>query len=450
MDGSGHLHYSSTGNSTTIIPIEHLDNVSAMVSPESLLELKRIFTEHPLFLLGLLLLIGYAVGKLALRIRLPEITGFIVAGLMVSPYTTGVVQLEMNPMLHVVTEVAIGFLALTIGAEFSRTKLRRIGRTVLSITLISLTGTILLVWLGCLALNAAFQNVNIGHPYALLLAVIACATSPAIIVAEIHHMRAHGRFVDYLFGVVALTDAITVVVFGLAFTVIINVLGAVGSYSIVGVSIREIGLSIGVGGLAALPLGLFLLRSKSRNEMMIITMGYVFVITGAAIALHLSPLLTNMAMGAVVAQFPMGSQRVFRALEPLTPPLYALFFIIAGIEIDPRIFAAGPVLLVGLGYIVLRDLSKYGMVWMGCRLSGVENTIGRNLGLCMFSKGGVALGFVLLIQTSPALEALRGKGVLYDEFTLLANIVLMSIFINELVSPIFLRYAVIRGNKMQL
>ncbi len=414
-----------------------------------MLELKRMFTEHPLFLLGLLLLVGYGVGKLAMRVRLPEITGFIVAGLLVSPYTTGVVRLEMNEMLHVVTEVAIGFLALTIGAEFSRTKLRRIGGTVVKISLISLVGTFLIVWLGCLALDAAFARVNIGHPYAILLAVIACATSPAIIVAEIHHMRAHGRFVDYLFGVVALTDAITVVLFGLAFTVVINMLGDVGTYSILGESVREIALSVIGGGLAALPLALLLRRIQSRNELMIITIGYVFVVTGAAIALHLSPLLTNMAMGAAVAQFPMGSRRVFRALEPFTPPIYALFFIIAGLEIDPRVFAAGPALLIGIGYIVIRDAGKYGTAWLGCRLSGVEDTVGRHLGMCMFSKGGIALGFVLLIQTSPALEALRGTTAIYEDFTLLVNVVLMSIIINELASPVFLKYAVIRVNKME-
>ncbi len=414
----------------------------------TVLELKRMFTEHPLFLLGLLLLVGYGVGKLAMRVRLPEITGFIVAGLLVSPYTTGVVRLEMNEMLHVVTEVAIGFLALTIGTEFSRSKLRRIGRVVVKVTMVSLAGTFLLVWFGCLALNAVFTQVNIGHPYAILLAVIACATSPAIIVAEVHHMRAHGRFIDYLFGVVALTDAITVVLFGLAFTIVVNMLGDVGSYSMVGQSVREIGYSILGGFLGALPLGLALRRISGRNEMMIVTVGYVFVVTGAAIALHLSPLLTNMAMGAAVAQFPMGAHRVFRALEPFTPPIYALFFVIAGLEIDPRVFVAGPALGIGVCYILLRDVGKYGTAWMGCRLSGMEDTMGRHLGMCMFSKGGIALGFVLLIQTSPALESLRGTATIYEDFILLVNVVLMSIFINELMSPIFLRYAVVRGNEM--
>ncbi len=419
-----------------------------IIDANVLLEFKRLFTEHPLFLLGLLLLVGYAVGKLALRVRLPEVTGFIVAGLLVSPYTTGIVQKEMNDLLHVVTEVAIGFLALTIGAEFSRSKLKRIGRDVLGITMMSLVGTFLVVLVGCLLLDQWFARVELGYPYAILLAVIACATSPAIIVAEVHHMRAQGRFIDYLFGVVALTDAVTVLLFGLAFTVVMNLLGDAGSFALLGQSIQEILFSVGVGALAALPLSALLRYSHNRNELMIITIGYVFVVTGAAIALHLSPLLTNMALGAVIAQMPQGSRRVFRGLEPFTPPIYALFFIIAGLEIDPRVFIGGSALGAGLAYVLIRGVGKYGTIWLGCRLRGVAAPVRQYMGLCMFSKGGIALGFVLLIQTSPVLESVSGTPV-YDHFSLLVNIVLMSIFVNELVSPIFLRYAVVRGNEMR-
>ena len=418
---------------------------------EALVEIKSVFTDHPLFLLGLLLLVGYGVGKLALRVRLPEITGFILAGLLVSPFTTGIVSHDIHEWLHVVTEVAIGFLALTIGSEFSVRKLRRIGRDVAAITLLTLVGTFVLVLVGCLVVDVLFPSVDIGHPYAILLAVIACATSPAIIVAEVHHMRAHGRFIDYLFGVVALTDAITVVVFGLAFTLVINMLGDAGSFSLLGRSFAEIAFSVFGGAAAAVPLSLLLRGISQRNERVIVTIGSLFVITGAAIALHLSPLLVNMALGAALVNISSQNQGVFRSIEPFTPPIYALFFIIAGLEIDPRIFVAGPVLAVAACYIALRAAAKYGTTYLACRLCGVGQPVARYMGLCMFSKGGVALGFVLLIQTAPALEALSGQfPLLYDNLHLLVNIVLMSIFVNEVVSPIFLRYAVVRGNEMEL
>ncbi len=415
----------------------------------TLWEFKRMFAEHPLFLLGLLLLIGYLMGKIAMRFRLPEITGFILAGLLVSPHTTGVVSIEMNEMLHLLKEVAIGFLALTIGAEFSRSKLRRIGRDIAGITLINVAGTFVVVWLGCMALNHLFMRVDIGHPYAILLAVIACATSPAIIVAEVHHLRAHGRFVDYLFGVVALTDAIAVIAFGVAFTLVVNMLGDVGSYSLIRETFREIVTSALAGGLAAVPLAYILRFTRGRNELMIITIGYVFVVTGAALALTLSPLLTNMALGAALVQFASGRQRVFRSLEAFTPPIYALFFVLAGLQLDPRVFASLSALGVGTAYVLLRGVAKYGTTWAGCRLRHTPAPIRRHLGLCMFSKGGIALGFVLLIQTSPAMEALRVSPVVYANLNLLVNVVLLSIFVNELLSPIFLRYAVTRGSELE-
>ena len=415
----------------------------------TLLEVKRLFTAHPLFLLGLLLLVGYGMGKLALRVRLPEITGFILAGLLVSPFTTGIVRAEMNPMLHMVTEVAIGFLALTIGSEFSVPKLRRMGRAVAKITVVVVAGTFGLVLLGCLILDPLFPSVPLGHPYAMLLAVIACATSPAIIVAEVHHLRAHGRFIDYLFGVVALTDAITVVLFGLALTLFVNLFDTTGGYSLLGRSLAEVVYSVVAGLLCAVPFSIMVRRIRSANEVMIVTIGFVFILTGAAIALHLSPLLMNMALGAAMVNLATGNHRIFRALEPFTPPIYALFFVIAGLEIDPYVFWSGPVMVAAGGYILIRGGAKYLTTRLGCHWCATGPAIERHLGLCMFAKGGIALGFVLLIQTSPVMDGLRDHPEIYGNLTTLVNMVLISIFVNELVSPIFLRYAVVRGNEME-
>ncbi len=420
-----------------------------MFSSDMMLAFKRLFAEHPLFLVGVLLLAGYSAGKLAARIRLPEILGFIAAGLLVSIFSAGRVSREMNAMLHVVTEVAIGLLALTIGGEFSARKLRRIGRDVVVITAVHLSGTFMVVLLGCMALDFVFPAFNIGYPYAILLAVIACATSPAIIAAEVHYMRAHGRFIDYLFGVVALSDAVTVVLFGLVFTLVTNMLGAPETHLIFRQSIAEIIYSLAAGLLFALPLSLMARRVRNPNELMIIAIGFIFVLTGVSIALRLSPLLVNMALGAALINLSSENQRVFRALEPVTPPVYALFFVIAGLEINPSVFLSGTALAVGGSYIVLRGIGKCWSTSLGCRLRGTGRSIERYMGMCMLSKGGIALGFVLLIQTSPALESLRGNPVVYGHLTSLVNVVLMSIFVNELASPLFLRYAVVQGNEME-
>jgi Kef-type K+ transport system membrane component KefB len=416
---------------------------------QTLVEFRDLFTERPIFLVGLLLLVGYGIGKLAVRARFPEITGFILAGLFVSSFTTGIVSEEMNESLHVVTEVAIGFLALTIGGEFSARKLRRIGRDIVLITVVHLIGTFAVVFGACLAMDWLFPELHVGHPYVILLAVIACATSPTIIVAEVHHMRAHGRFIDYLFGVVALGDAIAVVVFGIAFTLVTNILGAAESNPLILRSFLEIIGSVAIGALGAVPLAIVARKVHNPNELMIITTGIIFSLTGVSLALHLSPLLVNMAMGAVLINISPRNDRVFGSIEPFTPPIYALFFVIAGLEIDPSVFLNRITLLVGTFYIVVRGVGKIWSTSLGCRLCRLPPAIGRHIGMCMLSKGGIALGFVLLIQTSPAVETLRSNPQIYSILAHLVNVILFSIFVNELISPFFLRYAVVRGNEME-
>jgi Kef-type K+ transport system membrane component KefB len=397
--------------------------------------LQLLFTQHPLFLTGGLLLLGYIAGKLAIRLRLPEISGFIIVGVVVG-HVGHLVSHEMEGVLHVLTEVAIGFLALTIGGEFAASRLRRIGRDVLVIALAGLVGTFALVLAGCSLLGYFVPALSLGYPYAILLAVIACATSPAVIVAEVHHMRAHGRFIDILFGVVALGDAITVILFGVAFSFVMNLLGAGGGSAVLGESLREILLAVLIGGLGALPLSYLIRDVRSGNELMIITVGFVFVITGITITLHLSPLLVNMLLGAVLVNLPGRNTRVLHAVEPFTPPIYALFFIIAGLEIDLGVVTSAAGLVAGAAYILLRGLARSVSFAVGSKLRGISARVGNYLGMCTYS-------------TSPLLEAVRGQPGVYALLSDLVNIVLLSIFVNELLSPLFLRYGVERGNEME-
>ncbi len=409
---------------------------------------QQIFLQHPLFLTGLLLVLGYVAGKVAIRIRLPEISGFIFIGVLFGNWG-GWVSPAMEHLLHVLTEVAIGFLALTIGGEFAANRLKRIGRDVLVITLLGLLTTFLLVLAGCSLLGYFIPSLHVQYPYAILLAAIACATSPAIIVAEIHHMRAHGRFVEYLFGLVALGDALTVILFGVAFSVVMNMLGTEAGGVVLGQSVREIILSLLIGGVCAVPLSLLIARVRNSNELMIITVGVVFAVTGITISLHLSPLLVNMVMGAVLVNINRSYSRVLRAVEPFTPPIYALFFVIAGLEIDLAVVTSVAGIIAGTSYILMRGVARPLGCAVGTRMRGLGWRLGAYLGTCTYSKGGVALGFVLLIRTSPALDAVRAQSMLYGSLDGVVNIVLYSIFLNELLSPLFLRFGVQRGRELE-
>lgn len=419
-----------------------------LTETDSLVVLQKLFTQHPLFLTGALLLLGYLAGKIAIKIRLPEISGFILVGVIIG-HTGHWVSSEMEGVLHVLTEVAIGFLSLTIGGEFAFNRLRRIGRNVVYLSFVSLMGTFLIVLAGCSLIGYFFPSLGLAYPYSILLAVIACATSPAIIVAEVHHMRAQGRFIDYLFGIVALGDALTVILFGIAFSVVINMLGTEGGGLILGQTLREIILALLIGGLCAFPLSLMVRNVRNSNELMIATVGFVFCVTGITISLHLSPLLVNMVMGAVLVNLRRSNNRILHAIDPFTPPIYALFFVIAGLEIDLGVITSAAGVIAGISYVLLRGCARTASCALGTSMRGLGAKLGSYLGMCMYSKGGVALGFVLLIRTSPLLDKVREQPAIYGQLADLVNIVLLSIFVNELLSPLFLRYGVQQGNDLE-
>ena len=409
---------------------------------EAFVELRDLLNEHALFAVGVLLVIGYGLGKLAALVRLPEITGFIIAGILMGDSVTGVIPHHMGQDLKLVTEVALGLIAITIGGEFYAAKLKRLGKAIVIITVAQILATFI-------AVTVALALFRMELPFALLMGAIASATAPAATVAIVQSLRAQGRFVDYLYGVVALDDAGAVILFGVTFAVVSGVIGSVETHGIALVynAFAEVGLSIAIGALAGTLIHLFVRRKSNPNEVLILTLGMLFIATAIAIVFHLSPLLTNMAAGAAIINLSPRNHRIFRVLEPFTPPVYALFFVIAGTELRPEILTQGPVLLLGLVYILARAVGKYGGVYLGATLSGVEPEVRNNLGICMLPQAGVAIGLVLVIQASPLTQGLPQESLRVVD--MMVNIILFSVFVNEILGPPLSKTAIIRGNRME-
>lgn len=404
--------------------------------------MRENLTHNPLFLVGFLLLLGYSFGKLALLFKLPEISGYIISGMLVNSFTTGVVSHEMNRSLHVITELAVGLVALSIGSEISLRKIRTMGWNIFVVTAFQFVVTFSLVTL-------ALRVFRLPLPYAMLLAVTACATAPALIVAEVHHLRAYGKFVDYLFGTVVAIDAMCVIIFGITFNLVTNYLDvSAGNTMAAFDSIWEIALSVVLGLAGGIAIHALTIRRKNENEIIIVTLGVIFITTGMALVYHLSPLIMNIVTGSVIANLSVRNHRLFVLFERFTPPIYGLFFVIAGIEINPGVFLNLSIMALALVYLSSRFAGKYAGTWAGCKAVGAEPEIRDNLGLCMLSQSGVALGFVLLVQTSPVVSRLGENTDHRIMFTNMMNIVLVSIFFNELVGPVITRFAIMRGNKM--
>ncbi len=410
-----------------------------------LLELRDLLSRHALFTVGIMLISGYYLGRLCALIRLPEITGYIFAGILIGESVLGVVPREMSTSMQIVTEVALGLIALTIGSEFSLTKLRLMGKEVVTITVLQLLGVFA-------AVTLATMLVGVQLPFALLLGAIATASSPAVTVAVVQSLRAHGTFVDYLYGVVALLDAGCVVLFGIVFAIAAGLLGLtgpdVGALALFGHALGEVVYSLGLGLLSGFLIHYSVRHRRRTSELLLLTLGITLLFTSVAITFHLSPLLINMTAGAVLVNLSARHHRLFRTIEPLTPPIYALFFVLAGSELQLGILARPEVLLIGGVYVVVRNLSKYATVYAGCALSGTEAGIKRNLGFCMFPQAGVALGLVLLIQASPVSAAMSPEQAALVET--LVNVILLSVFANQIIGPPLAKRAVINGTGMEV
>ena len=411
---------------------------------EILIAVRDTFNHHIVFAVGILLVMGYFLGQLAEKLKLPAITGYIVAGLLLGDSVTGIIHVEMSEILRTITDIALGIIAITIGGEFSRSKLGRLGRGIVIITAVQLLAAFL-VTAGSLA---AF---GMPVPYALILGAVASATAPAATVVIIQKLRARGDFVDTLYGVVALDDAGCVILFSAVFAIAGNFIapGAahIGILSSIGSGLSEIGLSLLVGLFGGGTLHLLLLRKKGTSEILIISLGSIFLITAISVSLHLSPLLSNMAAGALLVNLSSRNQRIFRSLQPLTPPLYAAFFAVAGTELKLSVFGSREVLMLGGVFVLARFIGKYGGVWLGAKMAGCPAGIRKYMGLSMIPQAGVAIGLVLFLRTTPlAVSATPEVTFFLDQ---MINIVLFAVLVNELAGPPLSREAILRGTRLK-
>jgi Kef-type K+ transport system membrane component KefB len=396
---------------------------------------------HPLFAAGIILIAGYYLGRLAGFVKLPEITGYIVAGLIIGKSFLNMVPYEAEESLGVFTQIALGLIALTIGGEFSLSKLKRLGKDVALITLIQI-----LVTFGAVSLGLTLLKLPL--PVSLLAGAIASATAPAATVHIVQTLKAHGTFVDMLYGVVALDDAGCVILFSIVFSFAGSLMGLSeeGHGGVIS-SIFHILQEIGIGVVAGYVIHRATCQRKSSNEILIITLGFFFSYTVLVMGLGMSPLLTNMSAGAVLINLSPRNHRIFKSIQPLTPPLYAVFFVLAGMELDPSRFVDPLILLLGTAYILLRGMGKYGGVYAGCSLVKTDKTVRKYLGFCMLPQAGVAIGLMDIVssmhlgsEASP--EVIGALGALN-------SIILMSVFVNEIGGPPLSKYALIRGNKME-
>ena len=390
--------------------------------------------------LGILIFAGFLMGKVAERMSLPAITGYIVAGVIAGPSVLALVSEETGESLAGITHVALGLIARTIGGEFSLARVRRTGVSIIVLTMFE-------ALFAFAAVTGVMRALGVTTPISLLLGSIAAATAPAATVVIIRELKARGEFIDYLYGVVAFDDAVCVILFSVIFAFITPVLSGAGAGAgvLAGLwhAISEIFLSVLLGFVGGLAVHFLVRRRHRTSEVLLISISFLFLVSALSIVLNLSSLIANMAMGACLINFSSRNRRVFEVLEPLTPPIFALFFVIAGTELSISVFGSGLIVLLGTAAILSRFAGKWLGIYLGSSLTDAPREVRKYLGFCLVPQAGVALGLALFVRTSPLAMSLPPGAREYMKLTV--DVVLLSVFISQIVGPAVSRYGIRKG-----
>ena len=381
--------------------------------------------------LGLILLFALLVGHLVKVAKIPEVTGYLVAGMLVGPSMLGWVTHENLQALHVFSEVGLGLILFSIGGVFELSKMRSIGRRLFALTLAESAGAALLVTAGMLVVGQPW-------PVALLLGAIAVETGAASTLMVIRENNAEGPFTQSLTGVIGLNNIFALVAFSLvASGVELMSLSAAGAVDVAGVArtlfplVWQLIGSCALGFLVGITLASWASQVVETGEVLILLVGCVLLTVGVSAMLDLSALVASLAVGATLVNLSSRSRRLFEALSHTDPPLYVIFFVLAGADLN---LALLPSLgIIGVAYVLCRASGKLGGAWLAGRATDSSTSVRQLLGPAILAQAGLAVGLVLVTrQRFP------------DLAPVVTTVVLGAVVVFEIAGPLSARFALDR------
>lgn len=415
------------------------------------------------------LLVALLSTRLMKIIKLPNVTGFIITGIIMGPFVFGLLfnnftydNIDNSSIykfvnsLSWVSQVALGFIAFSIGTSFKRQTIKSVGKRVVVITILEALGASILVIASLFVLYAIFPD-KIKIELVLTLSAIAAATAPAATLMVIKQYRAEGPLVNTLLPVVALDDAAALILFAVLFQIATNLAGG-GEFSFYAMLIKpllEITISIAIGAVLGLVIVFMNKFFKSRNNRLVIVIFSIFAALGLYFlfknewlgGFELSSLLMCMMAGALYANLREDSYRTFDVLDRFTSPIYMFFFVLSGASLDLRVFFNEEGLLIlGIAavYIVSRVVGKWFGAFSGAALTKCEPQVKKYLGFALVPQAGVAIGLATnaakLFGENPATQ---------ESGALVMAIILTSTLIYELIGPLTAKYALSKAGEIK-
>jgi len=388
--------------------------------------------------LGIAILLGFIGGKISNKARFPSVIGYILAGLLLGPSFLNLFNEAFLNDVGLVSDLTLGLIAFIIGSELRLGILKNVGKGILLIILAE----------SLFAFFAVFGLVYLlTHKLylALLFGAMAPASAPAGTVVVLQECKARGPLTNALLAVVGLDDGLAILIyaFAAAFAKISLSNAHVSLQAAVGSPLLHTLGALGLGGVLGLVMAVVAKKIVSKQDMLILTLAAVFLCVGLSNLFHFSLILSNLAFGMIIANtYLRTSRRAYDVIHNITPPLYVLFFVLAGAHLQIRLLPAMG--LVGVVYIIGRSLGLIGGAWFGATVTKAHENIRKYLGLGILSQAGVAIGLALLVG--------REFGELNDVGADVARVVINTIAATtiffEIIGPLATKLAISRAGEI--
>lgn len=384
-----------------------------------------------LFKLGIVIFVGLLGGRIANYLKLPNVSGYIVAGLLIGPSFLNLIKSGEASQFDIINEVALAAIAFSIGSEFLLKDLKKTGMDVMIITVAEVIGAYVIVFI------TTYFIFKQPLAFSLVIASMSAATAPAGILMVIRELKANGPLVRTILPVVAIDDALGIMAFGISLS-IAKITTGVGNHSIfqiIATPLLEIGGSLLLGAILGFLLSYIAPKSKNRDEQLSIILGFIILANGMANFFNLSALLTCMMMGAMLMNLMRSSHRVFNLVNEFTPPIYLLFFTIAGASLDLSILAT--VGALGVGYIAARAGGKIIGATIGAKIVKSEEKVVKNLGISLLTQGGISIGLSIIVA--------RELPQFSDS---IITVILFSVLVFEIMGPILAKIGITKAGEV--
>ena len=399
------------------------------------------------------LLAGLIMTRFFKPLKLPSVTAYLIAGVLIGPYCIGALGLngvgfnsaEAVGSLSLVSEVALGFIAFSIGNEFRLNELKKTGKQALVIGILQALAATFMVDLVLYIIHLMMPD-KFTLSQVITLGAIATATAPAATLMVVRQYKAHGPLTKLLLPIVALDDAVGLIVFAVSFGIAKTLVsGSVDLISIIVNPLVEIACSLLLGAVMGWILTQLEKLFNSNTNRLNLTIGVVFLTASLSmmefsiglVHVQFSSLLTCMMLGTVFCNICPLSADLMTASDKWTSPLFALFFVISGAELELSVFTQISIVLIGVAYIISRSAGKYIGTFLSAKLTKCSPQICKYLGITLLPQAGVALG-----MCTTAMQ-------LGTEGALIRNITLFAVLVYELVGPLFTRMALTAAGEIK-